>query len=65
MASPRVLSEEERESLWTEVRTEFPNDPMMQEVHFVRLLHDAQLRHFTREERMEYFNRLVPKRMGR
>ena len=65
MASPRVLSEEERESIWAEVRKEFPNDPMMQEVHFVRLLHAAQLAHFSREERIEFFNRLIPKRLER
>jgi hypothetical protein len=65
MASPRVLSDEERESIWAEVRKEFPNDPMMQDVHFVRLLHAAQLAHFSREERIEFFNRLIPKRLER
>ena len=65
MASPRVLSDEERDSIWAEVRKEFPNDPMMQEVHFVRLLHAAQLAHFSREERIEFFNRLIPKRLER
>jgi hypothetical protein len=65
MASPRVLSEKERESLWAEVRKEFPNDPMMQEVHFVRLLHSAQLAQFSSEERIEFYNRLIPKRQER
>jgi len=65
MATPRVLSEKERESLWAEVRIEFPNDPVMQEVHFVRLLHAAQLAHFSRDERIEFYNRLIPKRLRR
>ena len=65
MAIPRVLSESERESLWAEVRKEFPRDQVMQEVHFVRLLHAAQLAHFSREERIEFFNRLIPKRQER
>jgi hypothetical protein len=65
MATTRVLSEQERESLWAEVRKEFPSDPVMQEVHFVRLLHAAQLAHFSREERMEFYNRLIPKRQER
>ena len=65
MASPRILSEQERESLRADVRKEFPNDPMMQDVHFVRLLHAAQLAHFSREERREFYNRLIPKRSGR
>ena len=60
MPNPRELSEAERRALWAEVRAEFPNDGMMQEVHFVRLLHAAQLRDFTREERVEYLNRLLP-----
>ena len=65
MATPRILSEKERESLWAEVRKEFPNDPVMQDVHFVRLLHAAQLAHFSRDERIEFFNRLIPKPLGR
>ena len=65
MATTRVLSEQERESLWAEVRKEFPSDPVMQEVHFVRFLHAAQLAHFSREERMEFYNRLIPKRLER
>jgi hypothetical protein len=65
MESPRAISEQERESLWAEVRNEFPNDPVMQEVHFIRLLHAAQLAHFSREERIEFYNRLIPKRLGR
>ena len=30
---------------------------MMQELHFVRLLHEAQLKHFSRKEHAEYLNR--------
>jgi hypothetical protein len=30
------LTEAEREELWAEVRAEFPNDGVMQEVHFAR-----------------------------
>jgi hypothetical protein len=60
MPSPRQLTEAERQALWTEVRAEFPDDEMMQEVHFVRALRAAQLRDFTREERVEYLNQLLP-----
>ena len=60
MPSPRKLTEAECQALWTEVQTEFPHDEMMQEVHFVRALHAAQLRDFTREERVEYLNQLLP-----
>ncbi len=60
MSTPRVLSKDERAALWAEVRREFPDDEMMQEVHFVRLLHAAQLKGFTREQKRAYFNRFIP-----
>ena len=56
MNIPREPTEAERQSLWIEVQAEFPNDEMMQQVHFARALHTAQLRDFTREERVEYLN---------
>ena len=58
---PRVVPPSELEALWAEVRAQFPGDEMMQEIHFVRLLHAAQLSHFTDEERSAHFNRLVPR----
>jgi hypothetical protein len=60
MPSPRQLTEAERQTLWREVRAEFPDDEMMQEVHFVRALHAAQLRDFSPEERVEYLNQRLP-----
>lgn len=60
MPNPRRLSEAERQALWAEVQAEFPGDEMMQEVHFVRALHAAQLRDFTREERVKYLNQQLP-----
>jgi hypothetical protein len=60
MPNPRELTEAERQALWAEAQAEFPDDEMMQEVHFVRALHAAELRDFTREERVEHLNRLHP-----
>jgi hypothetical protein len=60
MPNPRTLTESEIDSLWAEVRAEFPGDEMMQEVHFVRALHAVQFQDFTREERLAYYNRFVP-----
>jgi len=60
MPSLRPLTESEVQSLWADVRAEFPDDEMMQEVHFVRALHAIQLRDLTREERLAYLNRFVP-----
>ena len=59
MRNPRQVTEPERQELWAEVRAEFPDDEMMQEVHFVRLLHSAQLRDFTPDERVEYLNQVL------
>ena len=60
MPNPREVTQAERQALWAEMRAEFPDDEMMQEIHFVRSLHAAQLRDFTREDRVKYLNRLLP-----
>ena len=38
----RQITESEKQRLWEEVRQEFPGDEVMQEVHYVRLLHHLQ-----------------------
>jgi len=50
------LSDDERQGLWREVRDEFPDDEMMQEVHFVRPLHRLQTKGLSREQRLRFFN---------
>ncbi len=60
MPNPRELTESERQALWAEVQAEFPDDEMMQEVHFVRAVRAAQLRDFTREERLMFLNQCRP-----
>ncbi len=59
MQNPREVSETEQQALWASAQSEFPDDEMMQEIHFVRGLHAAQLRDFTRNERVEFLNRLL------
>jgi hypothetical protein len=46
-----------------EVRREFPDDAVMQEVHYVRLLHYHQLKGLSASERVRFFAR--PKRRVR
>ena len=36
MRNPRELTEAERQALWISVQSEFPDDEMMREIHFVR-----------------------------
>ena len=59
MPNPREVSDVEREAIWAEVRAEFPEDEMMREIHSCAHC-TAQLRDFTRDERLEYLNRLLP-----
>jgi len=34
----KKLTDADKKEIWEEVRKEFPNDEMMQEIHYVRLL---------------------------
>lgn len=51
----RELTANEKRRLWDEVREEFPEDEMMQEVHYVRLLHYYQTKGFSRAELVQFF----------
>ena len=45
----------EREKIWEEVRKEFPNDEMMQELHFVRQVHYQQTKEMSLDERLRFY----------
>jgi hypothetical protein len=53
----RQLTETEKQQIWEEVRREFPDDAVMQEVYYVRLLHYYQLKGLTAQERIRFFAR--------
>ena len=50
-----ILTQAEKDRLWDEVRAEFPHDEMMQQVHFVRLVHYYQTKNLTPEERVKFY----------
>ncbi len=50
----RELTANEKRRLWDEVREEFPEDEMMQEVHYVRLLHYYHTKGFSRAELAQF-----------
>ncbi len=54
----RSLTENEKEKLLKEVRKEFPDDEMMQEIHYARLLHYHQTKDLPPQERVKFFSRL-------
>jgi hypothetical protein len=51
----KKLTEGEKEQLWKEVREEFLGDEMMQEIHYVRLLHYHQTEKLSRKERILFY----------
>lgn len=53
----KELIQVEKDRLWDEVRKEFPGDEMMQEVHYVRLLHYHQSRDLPPRERIDFYAR--------
>lgn len=51
------LSDEEKKKLWDQVCEEFPDDVVMQQVHYVRLLHYEQTRLLPVKEKIRFFGR--------
>ena len=57
----RKVTQAERKKIWKDVRTEFPNDEMMQEIHFIRQVHYLQTKDSSMEERLRFFERSIQK----
>lgn len=51
----RDLAESEKEKLLEEVRLEFPDDEVMQQIHYVRLIHQLQTRGMSADERIRFY----------
>lgn len=51
----RELTHVEKEKIREDVRKEFPNDEMMQEIHFIRQVHYLQTKDSSLEERLRFF----------
>ena len=49
-------SAEEQRAMWDDVRTEFPGDEMMQEIHFLRLVQHYRTEGMTTPELVQYYN---------
>lgn len=57
----RKVTQVEQEKIWEDVRKEFPNDEMMQEIHFIRQVHYLQTKDSSIEERLCFFERSIQK----
>ena len=57
----RKVTQAERERIWKDVRQEFPNDEMMQEIHFIRQVHYLQTKDSSMEERLRFFESSIQK----
>ena len=55
------LTEAEKTKIWADVREEFPNDQMMQEVHFVRQMHYLQTEEMSLDERIRFLGSTTEK----
>ena len=51
----RHVTDAEKHDMWESVRQEFPDDDTMQQVHFVRLLHQRQLEGLPLAERVRFY----------
>ena len=51
----RELTHVEKEKIREDVRKEFPNDEMMQEIHYIRQVHYLQTKDSSLEERLRFF----------
>lgn len=55
------LTEAEKAAIWEEVRGEFPHDEMMQDIHYVRLVHHYQTKDLPPEAQVEFYRRRAGK----
>lgn len=57
----RKVTQAERDKIWEDVRKEFPNDEMMQEIHFIRQVHYLPTKDLSMEERLRFFESSIQK----
>ena len=60
----RKVTQAERDKIWEDVRKEFPNDEMMQEIHFIRQVHYLQTKDLSMEERLRFFESSIQQWFG-
>jgi hypothetical protein len=61
-AAMREPTEAEKQQMRDDARAEFPNDAMMQEIHYVRQLLCYRTQDMSTEERVRFYNGAVTRR---
>ncbi|MBI3989625.1 MAG: hypothetical protein HY347_08405 [candidate division NC10 bacterium] len=51
----RDITEPEKRAIWEEVKKEFPDDELMQEIHYVRWIHQLQTKDLPLAERIAFY----------
>ena len=51
----KELSEKLKRQLFEEAKKDFPDDEMMQEIHYIRLIHYHQIQDLSSHERIDFF----------
>jgi hypothetical protein len=51
----KELTDIEKKQIWKEVLEEFPDDEMMQRIHYIRLLHYRQTKSLSPQERVQFY----------
>ena len=57
----RPISDQERKTILKELTKEFPGDPMLQELHFVRCIHQIETEGMNLADKIAYFRRKAEK----
>ena len=55
-----AVSDTDRERIREEVAEEFPGDPLMQDIHFIRQLHHLETRDMTPAQRVSFYRKRAP-----
>ena len=57
-----AIHEKERQAILDAVRREFPDDPMMQELHYVRRVHQRETESMSAADEIAFYQRSSPER---
>jgi len=61
----KTLTAEQKKRIWADVVAEFPNDRVMQEVHFARLIHHATLKNESPAAQIAFFRQTAEEALPR